>query len=419
MKKYEEFDFYPLEGQPYFDNDRFWISPLNFIPENLKDIPEKIIIHDCTLRDGEQTPKVAFSKSERVRIAHQLNELGVDRIEIGMPIISEDVRDAIKEVVKLGMKSEVVAFARANPDDVALSVECGVSSIIVEHTVNPYLCKYAYKLDEDSVKKRIYDNVSAAKKAGLWTCFMGWDFSRTPMEFSRKLYQAAVDAGADALTIVDTFAVATPQAIGYAVKKMKEWFPGIQLEFHVHNDFGMGMATSMAAVQNGAKVIHTSMNALGERTGNLATEEVATTFGILMGNRTNVNLSKLQETSRVISDITGIYPNVNKTVFGKNCFGIESGVVSHYTEALRQVGFNPIAYPYLPHVVGRKEEDYFIGYLSGKLTIDFYLDRNGFEGATSEQREQVLAAVKQECLVRRTLLSEEDFVAIAKKVLVK
>lgn len=417
MKKFEEFDFYPLEGQSYFDNDRFWVSPLNFLPENLKDLPEKVIIHDCTLRDGEQTPKVAYTKNERVRIAQQLNELGVDRIEIGMPIISEDLRSAIKEVMKLNLKSDVVAFARAHPDDVALSVECGVQHIIVEHTVNPYLCKYAYKLDEDDVKKRIFDNVSSAKKAGLWTCFMGWDFSRTPLEFSRKIYQAAVDAGADALTIVDTFAVATPQAIGYAIKKMSEWFPGIQLEFHVHNDFGLGMATAMAAVQNGATVIHTAMNALGERTGNLATEEVATTFGILTGNRTNVNLEKLYETSRVISDITGIYPNVNKTVFGKNCFGIESGVVSHYTEALRQVGFKPIAYPYLPHVVGRTEEDYFIGYLSGRLTIDFYLERNGFKDATQEQREEVLNAVKQECLVRRTLLSEEDFVAIAKKIL--
>lgn len=417
MKKYEEFDFYPLEGKPYFDNERFWISPLNFIPENLEGIPEKVLIHDCTLRDGEQTPKVSFSKSERIRIAKQLNELGVDRIEIGMPIISEDLRDAIKEVMKLDLKSEVLAFARANPEDVKLSVECGVRNIMVEHTVNPYMIKYAYNLEEDDVKKRIFDNVTAGKKAGLWTGFMGWDFSRTPLEFSRKLYQTAVDAGADSLTVVDTFAVATPQAIGYAVRKMREWFPGIPLEFHVHNDFGMGMATAMAAVQNGATVIHTAMNSLGERTGNLATEEVATTFGILTGNRTNVNLSKLMETSRVISDITGVYPNVNKTVFGKNCFGIESGVVSHYTEALRQVGFKPIAYPYLPHVVGRKEEGYFIGYLSGKLTIDFYLNRNGFEDATAEQRELVLAAVKEECFVRRTLLSEEDFVVIAKRVL--
>lgn len=417
MKKYEEFDFYPLEGQAYFDNDRFWVSPLNFLPENLKGLPEKVLIHDCTLRDGEQTPKVTYTKNERIRIAQQLDELGVDRIEIGMPIISEDLRDAIKKVMKLNLNSEIVSFARAHPDDVSLSVECGVRNIIVEHTVNPYLCKYAYNLSEDDVKKRIYDNVAAAKKAGLWTCFMGWDFSRTPLEFSRKLYQAAVDAGADALTIVDTFAVATPQAIGYAIRKMREWFPGVQLEFHVHNDFGLGMATSMAAVQNGANVIHTAMNALGERTGNLATEEVATTFGMLTGNRTNVDLSKLQETSRVISDITGIYPNVNKTVFGKNCFGIESGVVSHYTEALRQVGFKPIAYPYLPEVVGRKEEDYFIGYGSGRLTIDFYLDRNGFGDATMEQREAVLNAVKQECLVRRNLLSEEDFVSIVKKTL--
>jgi isopropylmalate/homocitrate/citramalate synthase len=222
---------------------------------------------------------------------------------------------------------------------------------------------------------------------------MGWDFSRTPLEFSRKVYQAAVDAGAVALTIVDTFAVATPTAVGHTFRKMREWFPGVQLEFHVHNDFGMGMGAALAAVENGAAVIHTAMNALGERTGNLATEEAATTLGLLLGGRTNVN----------------------KTVFGQNCFGIESGVVSHYAEAMRKNGIKPAASPYLPEVVGREEHDYFIGYLSGRLTVDHYLEKYNIS-ATHEQREAVLEAVKAECLVRKALLPEASFVKIARKV---
>jgi len=413
--KFEEFDFYPLSGQPYFDPDRFWVSPMNFLPENIKGYPQKVAIHDCTLRDGEQTPRVFYTKNERVRIAQALDELGVDRIEVGMPIISEEHCAAIKEVMKLGLKSEVVAFARAHKDDIRLSIECGVKSIIVEHTVNPYLCKYAYNLSESEVINRVYEGISSAKKAGLWANFMGWDFSRTPLEFSRKVYQSAVDAGADALTIVDTFAVATPDAIGYAVGKFAEWFPGVQLEFHVHNDFGMGMATAMEAVKNGATVIHTAMNSMGERTGNLATEEVATTFGLLMGNRTSVNLQKLYNTSRIVSDITGIRPNVNKTVFGANCFGIESGVVSHYTHALRQVGFKCVSYPYLPEVVGRVEEDFFIGPLSGRLTIEYYLGKNGIE-TSSEKVDEVLAAVKHECVVRKAIISEEEMLEIARKI---
>ncbi|MEL7623996.1 MAG: hypothetical protein AAGU12_10445 [Clostridiales bacterium] len=415
---FNEFDFYPLKGQPYFDNEKYWVSPLNFLEENLAPYPEKVLIHDCTLRDGEQTPKVYYSKAERIRIARQLDELGVDRIEIGMPIISQELREAIKEVVKLNLQSKVVAFARAHPDDVRLSVECGVEHIIIEHTVNPYLCKYAYNLDQEQLCQRIYDNVLAAKKAGLWVNYMGWDFSRTPLEYSRKAYQAAIDAGASAITIVDTFAVATPKAIGYAVKQFRQWFPDVIIEFHVHNDFGMGMATALAAVENGATIIHTAMNALGERTGNLATEEVATTFGILMGGRTNLRLEKLAATSQVVSDITQIYPNVNKTVFGKNCFAIESGVVSHYTNALRNVGFKPIAYPYLPHVVGRTEKDFLIGSLSGRLTIEYYLEKNKIE-ASPEEQEKILAAVKDECIIRRTLLEEEELVTIALKILNK
>jgi 2-isopropylmalate synthase len=217
---------------------------------------------------------------------------------------------------------------------------------------------------------------------------------------------------------VDTFAVATPKAIGYAVKHIREWFPKTQIEFHVHNDFGLGMATALAALENGATVIHTAMNALGERTGNLATEEMATTLGILLGNRTKVKLEKLWETSRVVGDITGIQPNVNKTVFGKNCFAIESGVVSHYTNALRKAGFKPIAYPYLPEVVWRTEDSFLIGALSGRLTVDYYLEKNGVT-ASEEQKEAVLRAMKEECIVRRTCLSEEDFIAVAKRTLAK
>lgn len=416
MKNIDEFDFYPLTGQPYFDNERFWVSPMNFVAEHYQKYPDKVQIHDCTLRDGEQTPRVTYTKPERIRIAKQLNELGVDRIEIGMPIISEDVRDAIKEVMKLDFTSKVVSFARAHPDDIRLTIECGVRDIIVEHTVNPYLCKYAYNLTPDDLLKRVSTSVGTAVKAGLWTCFMGWDFARTPLEFSRKAYQAAVDAGAHSLTIVDTFAVATPAAIAYSFRKMREWFPDVQLEFHVHNDFGTGMGAAFAAIENGCTVIHTAMNALGERTGNLATEEVATSLGILLGGKTNVKLELLAETASLVADITGIYPNVNKSVFGQNCFGIESGVVSHYADALRKAGFGPTAYPYLPEVVGREESDYFIGYLSGRLTIDHYLEKNRLS-ATPEQREAILEAVKAECLVRKALLPESSFVQIAQSII--
>ncbi len=415
-RKIEEIDFYPLAGQPYFDNNKFWVSPMNFLEENIKDYPAKVQIHDCTLRDGEQTPRVTYVKAERIRIAEQLDKLGVDRIEIGMPIISEDLRDAIKEVMQRDFKSRIVSFARAHPEDVRLTIECGVRDIIIEHSVNPYMCQYAYKLTPDELLTRVSTNIGTAVKAGLWVNFMGWDFTRTPLEFSRKVYQAAVDAGANALTLVDTFSVATPKAVGYIFRKMREWFPGVQLEFHVHNDFGLGMGAALAALENGCTVLHTAMNALGERTGNLATEEAATTLNLLLGGRTNVNLSLLNETAELVSDITGIYPNVNKTVFGRNCFGIESGVVSHYADAMRKMGIKPAACPYLPQVVGREEQDYFIGYLSGRVTVDHYLEKNNIS-ATPEQREAILEAVKAECLVRKALLPEASFVKIARRVI--
>ncbi|WP_298016448.1 LeuA family protein [uncultured Dysosmobacter sp.] len=421
MKKFEEFDNYPLEGQPYYDENRAWVSPLNFLEENLKDYPEEIQIHDCTLRDGEQTPGVSYTLAERLRIAKQLDELGVDRIEIGMPIISEEHCEAIKKAVNMGLTAKVVPFARANPKDIELSVACGARDIIIEHNLNPYTCKYAYGLDQDALLRRISESVAAAKKEGLWVNFMGWDFTRAPLEFSRKAHQAAVDAGADAITLVDTTAVATPDAIGYAVRKFHNWFPKTQIEIHVHNDFGTGIASSLMAIKNGAKVIHSSMNALGERTGNVATEDVATTLGILLGGKvkTNIKLDKLAQTGRVISDITGVRPNVNKTVFGENCFGIETGIGSHLFEKMRAVGFNENSvYPFIPAAVGRKDMEYRIGAASGSVTMQYYLEKNGMS-ASKEQIGEIVKAVKEESEVRKALLTEEELVELMKNILAK
>ena len=421
MKRFEEFEHYPLFGQPYYDENRAWVSPMNFLEENIKDYPKQVQIHDCTLRDGEQTPGVSYTLAERLRIAKQLDELGVDRIEIGMPIISEEHCEAIKQAVKMGLDSKIVPFARAHSKDIELTVACGAQHIIIEHNLNPYTCKYAYGLDEDALLRRISESVATAKKEDLWVNFMGWDFTRAPLEFSRKAHQAAVDAGADAITLVDTMSVATPDAIGYAVGKFHNWFPKTQIEIHVHNDFGTGIASSLMAIKNGATVIHSSMNALGERTGNVATEDVATTLGVLMGGntKTNIKLDKLAQTGRVVSDITGIRPNVNKTVFGENCFGIETGIGSHLFEKMRAVGFNENnVYPFLPEAVGRESVEYRIGASSGSVTIQYYLEKNGME-ASKEQIGELVKAVKEESEVRKSLLTEKELVDLMKDMLAK
>lgn len=413
----KELEDYKLLGQPYFENDTKWVSPFNFYPEVKGNFPESIYIHDVTLRDGEQQPGVTFREDERVRIACALSELGVKRIEAAMPITSTSAVNALKRLIKMNLPTEIVSFARAHRDDINLSIECGCQHILIEHSVNPYFCQYAYGLNEESLVERISTSIKLAKNAGMHVTFMGWDFTRTPLEFSKKIYEKVFSISKpDALVLVDTYACATPFAIEFVFNKYREWFPWLPLEFHVHNDFNLGVASSMAAVKGGASGIHAAMNALGERTGNVATEEIACAFEILMGIKTGVKLDKLYETAELVSKISKVPIHASKPIIGSRLFDIESGVITHYTTIMQDKGIKPVPVPFLPHVVGQKDMEYVIGKGSGRVTIEYYLKKNGYV-ADEKQMALILEKVKEEAYITKSLISEQQFVKIVEKIL--
>lgn len=413
----KELSYYPLTGQPFFDNDSKWVSPLNFLPETTAGMPEEIYLYDVTLRDGEQTPGVTFREDERIRIACALSEMGLKRIEAAMPITSAEAARALTRLNRMNLPSEIVGFARAHPDDINITIDCGCKYILIEHSLNPYFCEYAYNLDQDALAGRIAGSIKKAKDSGLHVTFMGWDFTRTPLDFSRQVYEKVfAEVRPDALALVDTYACATVFAVEYVFKKYKEWFPGLPLEFHVHNDFSLGVAGSMAAVRAGASGVHTAMNGIGERTGNVPTEEVACAFEILMGIKTGVRLEKIYETSRLVSEISKIPVHAGKPVIGERLFKMESGVVTHYTSIMRKKGINPVPVPFMPSLVGRPPMEFVIGKGSGKVTVDFFLHKHGLS-ANDDQINAILEKVKEEASIRKSLLSEEDFIGIARKIL--
>ena len=168
-----------LKGKPYFNSDGWWVSPFNFVDEVRDDLESKrVTIHDVTLRDGEQTFGVAFSPDDRVRIAEALDEMKVPRIEVGMPPASPDIMKGIKRVVEHNLEAEVIAFIRTMKDDIEMSIDCGVKTVILEHITNPYACEQAYGLEKGEVIDRIVSSVIYAKEKGLRTIFMGWDLTR-------------------------------------------------------------------------------------------------------------------------------------------------------------------------------------------------------------------------------------------------
>jgi len=398
----------PLEGTPYF-NDKKWVSPLNFMEEiYTAETSRNIYIHDVTLRDGEQTCGLNWTKEERVKIALALNDFGVKRIEVGMPILSEELRQAITELVQMELEAEIVPFARAKKEDIDLTVETGAKAVVVEHAVNPYVCQYAYDVNTEELLERIIEHVKYAKSRGLHTTFMGWDVTRATLDYVKKVYTRVVEeARPDAVVYTDSFGVASPLAIYQVIKELKKEID-LPLEFHVHNEFGMAMGSVLAAAYAGVDGIHASINGLGERTGNVATEEVAAALEILLGIKTGVKLEKIDQITRMVEKITGIEIPPNKPVTGKKLFWVESGIVVHAKEKLEKKGIKAAMTPYLPELVGREDIKVVLGGSSGKQSVAYYLDKMGLD-YTEEELELLVEKVKEKGLEKRGNLTEEEF----------
>ncbi|MBU5255546.1 LeuA family protein [Tissierella praeacuta] len=402
----------PMEGTPYF-NEKKWVSPMNFLSEVMPNTTSKnVYIHDVTLRDGEQTCGLNWTEQERVDIAVALDKLGVKSIEVGMPIISEDIVSAIRKLVDMNLDAEIIAFCRARKDDIDYAIKAGVSKIIVEHAVNPYTNYFAYKVETDELLERVIDSIEYAQSKGLKVTFMGWDVSRGTLDYAKKVYTEVVKrTNPEAVVFTDSFGVATPHAVFHVIRELKEALGNTPVEFHVHNEFGMAMGAVMAAVYAGVDGIHASINGLGERTGNVATEEVAAALEILLNVDTGINLEEIDSITKMVEEITNIPIHNNKPVTGKRLFWLESGVPVQAKTRLEEGGIAAAMTPYLAEIVGRENTKIVLGGSSGKENIQIYLEGLNLP-YKDEDIDKLVEKVKLEGRKHRRVLTEEEFLDI-------
>jgi len=401
-----------MEGTPYF-NEKKWVSPMNFLSEVMPNTTSKnVYIHDVTLRDGEQTCGLNWTEQERVDIAVALDKLGVKSIEVGMPIISEDIVSAIRKLVDMNLDAEIIAFCRARKDDIDYAIKAGVSKIIVEHAVNPYTNYFAYKVETDELLERVIDSIEYAQSKGLKVTFMGWDVSRGTLDYAKKVYTEVVKrTNPEAVVFTDSFGVATPHAVFHVIRELKEALGNTPVEFHVHNEFGMAMGAVMAAVYAGVDGIHASINGLGERTGNVATEEVAAALEILLNVDTGINLEEIDSITKMVEEITNIPIHNNKPVTGKRLFWLESGVPVQAKTRLEEGGIAAAMTPYLAEIVGRENTKIVLGGSSGKENIQIYLEGLNLP-YRDEDIDKLVEKVKLEGRKHRRVLTEEEFLDI-------
>ncbi len=408
----------PPQGAPYF-GPQHWTSPLNFRPEIKGQYPEEILIYDVTLRDGEQTPGVIWKEDERVRMAEALVELGVKRLEVGMPVVNASIPRAIKKILSLNLPIELVTLCRTKNEDIDLSQDLGLKSVIVEHPINPWICYHSNGLDTPALIDRLVGAVAYAKEKGLWVNFFGWDAFRCELDYIQKIFGEVVrQAKPDSITVTDTFGVALPEAVKLTIKKIRETVD-VPVEFHGHNEFGFGVGASLAAVEAGAACIHTAINGLGERTGNVATEELALALDLLVGVKTGLDMSKLSGISRLCSEISKVPVPAKKPIVGPNLSKVESGLVTDVIYKFLKMGIPTGMSPFAPSLVGGEPVEFVIGKGSGKANINFYLEKHGLDPneVSKDQMGEILDRVKSESYVRKASLTENDLLAICSGVL--
>ena len=396
----------------YKEPGKWWVSPYNFVPEvrNSLDLPKKVEIHDATLRDGEQTPGVVFSIDDKVRIASKLNEVGVERIEAGMPAVSPQDAEAIKEISRLGLNSKIFTFARAMKQDIDMALNCGAHGVIIEVPIGYPKLKTQFGWTWEDVFKKSRDVINYAREQGLYTVFFPYDTTRArPDDLKNLCTNIMNESPPNSIGIVDTMGCATPESIKYLVKWVKE-MTGLPIEIHTHNDFGMGVATELAAVTSGAEVDHSCGNGLGERTGNAALEELMLGLHLLYGYDTNYKLDKLPELGKLLSDLSNIPIARNKPVLGNGNFIRESGIGIQYVmhDPLVMFGTHPALTGRLGEVV--------LGKKSGKASIIYKLEELGLGRVDDETCTKILNAVKKKGIEKRDILTNAEFISLVNKI---
>ena len=398
----------------YIRENQWWVSPFNYAPEvrATYDLPARVSIHDATLRDGEQTPGVVMSVADKVAIAEKLDEIGVDRIEAGMPAVSEQDFQAIKEISRLGLKAKIYTFARAINADIDKAIECGCHGVIIEVPIGYPKLKYQFKWTWEDVLKKSAGVIKHAKSRGLHVVYFPYDTTRAREEDLTSLLKGIMqEAPPDSIGVVDTMGCILPEAMKFMVRWVKK-LTNLPVEVHTHNDFGLAVATELAGVEAGAEVVHSCANGLGERTGNAALEELIVALHVLYGYETQYDLARLPELGALVSRISGIPIAANKPILGDRNFTRESGIGVDLVvkEPLAMFGTHPA-------LTGRRGE-VVLGKKSGKLSITYNLEQLGIADADDEAVGEMLKRVKDKGIEKRGLLTQEEFREIVDSVLV-
>ena len=365
-----------------------------------------IEIVDTTLRDGEQTAGVVFANQEKIVIAQMLSDLGINQLEVGIPAMGGDEKQAIKDICKRNLKSSIMAWNRAVVSDIEQSIDCGVDAVAISISVSDIHIQHKLKTSRDWVIENMIKSVEFAKKNGLYVSVNGEDASRADMDFLLRFINEAKKAGADRFRYCDTVGVLEPFSIKQNIETIVK-NTSFNVEMHTHNDFGMATANALAGVVGGANYIGVTVNGLGERAGNAALEEVLMASKYVYGYEVDVDTKMFKEVSEYVSKASGRELPAWKAIVGSNMFRHESGI--HADGAIK----NPENYEaFDPSEVGL-ERQIIIGKHSGKAALINKFKEYDIE-LEKELADDVLYKVRDLSVKLKRALFDKELVQIYK-----
>ena len=368
----------------------------NYIVEQgfARRLPKRITFWDETMRDGEQTPGVYFSPEEKLQIATALSEIGVDIMDVGIPVVSKEEARGVRLIANAGLNASIMSAARAVRGDVEACIDCDVDEISIFIACSDLHLKYKLNMTREQVLEAAVREVEYARGHGLKVTFVTEDTFRADLDYVTKLYNACIDAGAERVVLSDTIGIMTPSAIQWYLGEVKSRFKPAQLSVHLHDDFGLATSNNLAALEVGVEVPHTCVNGIGERAGNAPFEELVMALEAVYGYKTGIDVSRLYEVSRLVEKLSGIPIPVNKAVVGYNAFSHESGI--HADGVIKHTGTYE---PMQPERIGR-ERRFIFGKHTGSMAVLDKLKRHGLE-PTKEQLQEIVNGIKSAAESRR------------------
>jgi 2-isopropylmalate synthase len=377
---------------------------------------EMVKIFDTTLRDGEQSPGASMTIEEKIKVAKQLEKLRVDIIEAGFAAASPGDFEAINMIAKEVKDSTICSLARAVEGDIKKAAEAIAPAPLKRiHTfiaTSPIHMEYKLRMKPDEVIKRAVDAVKYARTFVDDVEFSCEDAGRSEMSFLKEIISAVIEAGAKTINIPDTVGYRFPHEMGEMIKELVDYFPkDITFSVHCHNDLGLATANSLYSILNGARQVECTINGLGERAGNAALEEIVMAIKVRRdlfdGIDTRINTKEIYPTSRLVASVTGIEPQPNKAIVGRNAFAHESGI--HQDGVLKHKQTYEIM---SAEDIGLDIKDTIVlGKHSGRHALKKKLEQLGFTNISEEELNEIFMKFKK-LADKKKEIYDEDILAI-------